>query len=27
VEWILSRRQPWPDRLFGIQPVYALWAG
>jgi len=27
VEWILSRQQPWPDRLFGIQPVYALWAG
>ncbi len=27
VEWILSRRLPWPDRLFGTQPVYALWAG
>lgn len=27
VEWILGRQLPWPERLFGTQPVYALWAG
>ncbi len=27
VEWILSRRLPWPERLFGTVPLYALWAG
>jgi SAM-dependent methyltransferase len=27
VEWILDRRLPWLERLFGTQPVYALWAG
>ncbi len=26
VEWILTRQLPWPERLFGTQPVYALWA-
>ena len=26
VEWILGRRLPWPERLFGVPPVYALWA-
>jgi SAM-dependent methyltransferase len=26
VEWIMARRLPWPERLFGIQPMYALWA-
>ncbi len=27
VEWMLGRQLPWPERLFGTQPVYALWAG
>ena len=27
VEWILGRRLPWPEQLFGVPPVYALWAG
>lgn len=26
VEWILGRRLPWPERLFGTLPLYALWA-
>ena len=26
VEWILGRQLPWPERLFGTPPVYALWA-
>jgi SAM-dependent methyltransferase len=26
-EWILGRRLPWPERLFGVPPLYALWAG
>ncbi len=26
VEWILARKLPWPERLFGTQAVYALWA-
>lgn len=26
VEWMLARQLPWPERLFGTQPVYALWA-
>jgi 2-polyprenyl-3-methyl-5-hydroxy-6-metoxy-1,4-benzoquinol methylase len=27
VEWIQGRRLSWPEQLFGVQPVYALWAG
>ncbi len=27
VEWVLARQLPWPERLIGTQPVYALWAG
>ena len=27
VEWIQSRRLAWPEQLFGVPPVYALWAG
>ncbi len=27
VEWILSRQLPWPERLFGTSPLFALWAG
>jgi SAM-dependent methyltransferase len=27
VEWMLGRQLPWPERLFGTHPVYALWAG
>jgi hypothetical protein len=27
VEWMMGRRLPWPERLFGTPPVYALWAG
>jgi SAM-dependent methyltransferase len=27
VEWILGRRLPWPERVFGTPPLYALWAG
>jgi SAM-dependent methyltransferase len=26
VEWIVGRQLPWPERLLGIQPVYALRA-
>jgi ubiquinone/menaquinone biosynthesis C-methylase UbiE len=26
VEWILGRQLPWPERLAGPPPVYALWA-
>jgi SAM-dependent methyltransferase len=26
VEWILGRQLPWPERLFGTPPIYALWA-
>ena len=26
VEWILGRQLPWPERLFGTQPVYAIRA-
>jgi ubiquinone/menaquinone biosynthesis C-methylase UbiE len=26
VEWILGRQLPWPERLAGTPPVYALWA-
>ena len=27
VEWLLARQLPWQERLFGVQPMYALWAG
>jgi ubiquinone/menaquinone biosynthesis C-methylase UbiE len=27
VEWVAGRQPPWPERLFGTQPVYTLWAG
>lgn len=27
VEWIRGRQLPWPERMFGTLPLYALWAG
>jgi SAM-dependent methyltransferase len=27
VEWILARQLAWPEAMFGVHPIYALWSG